>query len=411
MSSLRSTIVTPSPQRQHAADTSAGRMPLRAIHYLLLAAIVALSATAPALASSARKRVAEGNRAYAEGNYADALAAYDEAEVDLPESPRIYFNRGLAFYRQEEFNKAVDAFEKASLNAKEMWLQSRSRFNLGNCAFREAERQKDSDIRKSLAAYERSIRHYQDALDLDPEFKEAAENVEIVRLIMKVLMDELKKQEEAARQQQKKQQQAAEKLKELIDRQQDALEKNKALSDRQEKQGESEAGAEESKDLASQQRQLANDTEELADEMESQQQQAPQPGPSPADQAGEHLDRAVTEQNRAADRLDDNQESKARSNQEKAVEDLKKALDALSGQQQGGQGEQQQEEEGGQQQEHQGEEEGQQDSPPEGEEQPLPEESVVPLTDEAHDILDEEDENRERRRLPAGGYRPVDRDW
>jgi len=35
----------------------------------------------------------------------------------------------------------------------------------------------------------------------------------------------------------------------------------------------------------------------------------------------------------------------------------------------------------------------------------------VPLTDEAEDILEEEQENREARRVPMRGGRPVDKNW
>ena len=39
--------------------------------------------------------------------------------------------------------KAVEAFQDAAVKSRDTALEARSRFSLGNCAFREAERQRD----------------------------------------------------------------------------------------------------------------------------------------------------------------------------------------------------------------------------------------------------------------------------
>jgi len=355
-----------------------------------------------AAADGARGLVDNGNRAYAGGDYDGALASYEEASVDAPESACIYFNKGAAQYRQENYSEAVEAFQQAALKTKDIWLESRSKFNLGNCAVREAERQRDSDLRKALASYERSILHYQDALELDPEFKEAAENVEIVRLVMKSILDEIKKQEEARQQQQQAQQQTAEQLKQLIEKQGQALQKNRQLQEEKKQQDDPDATAGKSRELGSEQRDLADETQKLADKMQeqAQQQQQQQQAPSPAaEQARQHMDNAVGEQNEAADQLDDDCGAKAEPRQAKAVEELKKALEAMSGEQgQQDQGQQDQSQTAPQEQ-------------PQPAEEERAQEQVVPLTDQARDILEEEKDNLERRQLPSAAYRPVDKDW
>jgi len=136
-------------------------------------------------AVSARKLIERGNTAYQAGKFEEALSAYDEASVDAPESPELYYNRGAVFYRQEDYEQAVEAFEKAALKSVEPILESRARYNLGNCAFREAERQRDSDLQKSLESCEAAIKHYQDALRRNRNLTKAAENIEIVRLYMR----------------------------------------------------------------------------------------------------------------------------------------------------------------------------------------------------------------------------------
>ena len=116
---------------------------------LLLIVIIGmvLSLTSTAVhAESAADLVSRGNESYLKGKYDDAISAYEEASVDAPESPYIYFNRGTALYKKGDYSGASEAFEKAALKSKDPGLEAKSKFNLGNCAYREAERQKDSDL-------------------------------------------------------------------------------------------------------------------------------------------------------------------------------------------------------------------------------------------------------------------------
>ena len=57
----------------------------------------------------------------------------------------------------------------------------------------------ETDPRKALSQWEQSIQHYQEALRIDPQLKEAAQNIEVVRISMKDLADRIKKAEEAAK--------------------------------------------------------------------------------------------------------------------------------------------------------------------------------------------------------------------
>ena len=77
----------------------------------------------------------------------------------------------------------------------------------------------DSDLKKALEECNKSIRHYQEALALDPGFHQAAENIELVRLVLKTILDEINRQKKAQEQQNEAMQRAAEQLKELISRQ------------------------------------------------------------------------------------------------------------------------------------------------------------------------------------------------
>ena len=391
-------------------------------------------------AVTARKLIQQGNAAYDSGQLEEALSAYDEASVDAPESPEIYYNRGAVFYRQEDYEQAKEAFEKAALKSLEPVLESRARYNLGNCAFREAERQRDSDLQKSFESCEAAIKHYQDAFRRNRDLTKAAENIEIVRLYMKALLDEIEKQKKEQEQQQQQQEDLAQKLKALIDRQAKALAENRQLfargrqPDAAQQQREIALGME---DLTKEQTSIQSDTgavstqvlETINQHTQAAQPSTPgatnQPASDPQQMAQmqeklgkvkEHVDNAIAQQAEANRKLPLKQLQQAQPNQQASEEELKKALEALQdenqqqqqqSQDQGDEDEKEDQEEGEEEQQQQDQE---QQSREGEEEKEQPEQEMQ--TARAEDILDEEKEQREQRRqrIPMR-FRAVDRNW
>jgi Ca-activated chloride channel family protein len=358
-------------------------------------------------AASPRSLVSKGNSAYLAGKYDEALSAYNEASVQMPESPRIYFNKGAALYGKGDYNKAVEMFEKAALKARDIQLEARAKFNLGNCSFREAERQRDSDINKALEACEKSILFYQEALELDPGFKKAAENIEIVRLTMKTILDEIKKQKERV----KKRQQAADRLKKLVERQEEFLNRAGSLSEGKQ---DSRNHKEKIKDLAEDQDTLRNETRDLAKEIRSSSQKTP--SPSQSEQAGKHLENAEREQGQATEKIRQDRMKQASVNQQKAIDEMKKALKSLRGNsgEEGGE-DQQKQQSAAKKDREKGQQQREASANQKKAEKMNPEEGRSVMArppDDAQSILNEEKENMKHRRLPkAGGYREVDKDW
>lgn len=298
-----------------------------------------------------------------------------------------------------------------------MALEVKSKFNLGNCAFREAERQQDSDLNKAMEACAKSIRHYQEALGLDPGFHEAAKNIEVVRLVMKNILDEINKQKEARQRQQEAQQKIADRLKELIQRQQDLLERNQQIEDVQGQKGHPQNLGQKIRDLAQDQRNLQTETENLAKNMAGCQND-----PNTRSPAEIHVNNAAKEQSAASGNLEQQNTSAAKTNQEKALKELKDALTSLGeGQKEGGkkqdqqQGQQQQTQQQGGEQQREKEQQQQASSAGHGPQEKEGEKgdaAMAQVSEDAKDILDEEKENKNQRRLQAqGGYMDVDKDW
>jgi tetratricopeptide (TPR) repeat protein len=400
------------------------------------------------MAEASRNLVARGNAAYRAGSFDEALARYEEASVDSPESATLYFNKGAALYQKEDYAAAVQAFEQAALKSRKPRLGSLSKFGLGNCAFREAERQRDSDLKKALEACEKSIRHYQEALELAPDYTEAAENIEVVRLVMKSILDEINKKQEEQQKQQDAMEEIVKKLKELIARQTGAVEQNDTVSTQEKQVGNTQAVRDQIQELGLNQKSIQSDSSGLSSEMmqmeaQMQAQQHPHqagqppmpPEESPLTKARHHVDTAVADQGSSIEKLSQDQLKSAKPYQEKALEELKEALAKLSeGQDQQEKEQQKQDQQGDQddqepregddsekdsQDKDQKDEQSKQDSKPDpGQKQEPPREpdpkeaKQARAKEEARNILDEEKENRDRRqvRSPAG-FRPVDRDW
>ncbi len=366
-------------------------------------------------ADSTSALVDSGNRSWAAGDYEEALKKYNEATVDDPESPYIYFNKGTALYKKGDYKEAVYEFEKAALKSKDPDMESKARYNLGNCSFREAERQMDSDLKKSLEYCEKSIEHFHDALKLDPGLNEAAENIEIVRLVMKDILDKINKQEREAEEKEKAARENAEKLEDLIKRQEKALEKNRKIF---KNKPVSEQYKDELDKLADEQKNIGKDTRELAEKIR---QQASGLNKGEEIPALKHLNNAVKEQTAAEGNLRNLEADNAAKNQEDAVQELREALkppeqNQGSRKQEGQQKEQDQKGQQGQQGQQEKNENQQQSKdkePSKPDQQDQREQAAIQNAGEdPQDIIDEEKENKEHHRLlSSGGYREVEKDW
>jgi len=352
----------------------------------------------PAVASSAALEVSRGNEAFDKGEFDEAMSSYERASVDEPESAEILFNKGTVHYRREEYADARKCFEGAGVKTRDLSLEARCQYNLGNVAFREGQRQTDSDLQKALESHQAAVRHYGQALELDSDMGSAARNIEVTRLVMKDILDRIKKQAEEAAKRAEQQKELQEKLKELAEKQEALNEKSEQLQSKAE-----EARKAEAEKLGEEQAENAAATKELADKMAEALKQSGQSRPTageknPIDEAKEHLGRSVAHQSDAEAELGDNQPEEAIPSQEQALEELKEAQEALSGRSlpQRGEGQRQQQES-----------QPQQEQESEGEQQ-----EARQLDEKAEDILDEEKDNRERRRVrTSGGYKPVDKDW
>ncbi len=140
------------------------------------------------------RKVAEANKTLAAGHVDDALKTYDAVGEHLPDSPELAYDRGVAYYRKGNRAKATENFEKA-LTTRDIALEARAKFNLGNCAYADA-LEKQNDAKAALDKLKTAIAYYKDAIAANPGDLDAKVNMETAQLFMKDLLDKEKKKQD-----------------------------------------------------------------------------------------------------------------------------------------------------------------------------------------------------------------------
>lgn len=166
-----------------------------------------------ARADDYRKLITEGNRLYEEGNYDEALNKYREAQIERPEAGEIQYNIGSTLYRQGAFKESAEIFPNAT-TTDDSRLEAHTYYNQGNAFFRQQD-------------YPQAIEAYKQALKLNPEDEDAKFNLELAR---KKLKEQMKPQQQQQQQQQQKEQQ------QQNEQQQQDQEQNQQQQDKQQQQ-------------------------------------------------------------------------------------------------------------------------------------------------------------------------------
>ena len=172
---------------------------------LVLSAVLALAVVSTG-AEPVREMIAQGNELYAAKEYTEAINKYNEALVEKPGAVEPTFNKANSYYRLDDLGEAIDLYQEVAAESKDMSLVAKAKYNLGNCLFQRGAKQRDSDLNKAVEDMEKSISYWRGVLDIEPENEKAARNIEVARLTLKDLLDQLKKQQEQQKDQQQQNQ-------------------------------------------------------------------------------------------------------------------------------------------------------------------------------------------------------------
>ena len=158
--------------------------------------MLALYLAQVAFSDSARISTSQGNRLYKQGNFNEAINSYEQSLLEAPGALEPKFNQANSFYRLDDLSKALDLYREVAAESKDMKLVAKSKYNLGNSYFQQGSKQKDSNLQKAIDDMKTAIGSWRGVLDIEPENKKAAKNIEVARLTIKDLLDQLNKQQQ-----------------------------------------------------------------------------------------------------------------------------------------------------------------------------------------------------------------------
>jgi Ca-activated chloride channel family protein len=357
------------------------------------------------LAGSVHNTVRQGNKLYDQGHFNEAVKEYDQALIDQPQSLEPKFNKANCYFQIDDLAKAIDLYNEVAAESKDMKLVAKAKYNLGNCYFQQGTKQKDSNLQKAIEDLQTGIVCWRGTLEIDPQNEKAKRNIEVARLIIKDIIDQLNKQKEQQQKQAAKQKKLQDQLKELAEKQKALAKQTQETKNQQEKgQINQQEATENYKKQSQEQSQIKKETEQASQQMQQQEPNKPQP-PQMQQAAGE-LEQAMDKQSDAETKLKASDGTVAKQSQDKAAEHLENALKAMS--QENSQGQQQQEQRG---QTQQPQEPNQPSEEPQQQNQKEPQKAFAPDTT-AQEILDKEQrEKNQRQILQKAGYQKVEKDW
>ena len=146
------------------------------VRRILVVGLFVLLTNSPVSADPADANIQEGLNQYQEGLFPEAEKNFSQARSSRPDDPRLNYNLGSSYYKQEKFKEALQDYTHAALENSDPKLKKNSLYNSGNTLF------KIGKLEEAEAAYKK-------VLTLDPSDMDAKFNLEFVR-------EQLKKKEE-----------------------------------------------------------------------------------------------------------------------------------------------------------------------------------------------------------------------
>jgi Ca-activated chloride channel family protein len=258
----------------------------KAISAPAMAALILLVLVPQAHGSAARAQ-----RRYNEKEYKSALSEYQELIARKPNDPRLRYNAGAAAYQASKFDEAVKQFQ-ASTASPDLDLQQQSFYNLGNAEFRVGEA--DSNPQQRSAVWEQAIQHYDAALKLNPQDKDAQFNRELV----KKKLEELKQEQQKDKDQKQDNKDKKDDKKDPDKQNKDDKKQDKDnKSDEQQKQDQQQQNNQSDQDKQEKQKSQEQKKQDQQKEQQQQQQQADQQKKDgPKDQASSQQGKESQEQ-------------------------------------------------------------------------------------------------------------------
>lgn len=202
--------------------------------FLVLLLVICVPA-ADCWAGGPKHNVQKGNLLYNKGEFSQALKEYESALLSSADSDIVNYNTGAALYKTEKYQTAIDHFEKALLS-EDKGLEQKASYNAGNAQYKYSASRENSDLTLAINLLKQSLRHYERAIALDAEDKDAQHNYEFVKKELERLQKKQQQQKQQQQQQTKPQQDKQQPAENNKQQQQNNPAQDEKQQDKQEKQ-------------------------------------------------------------------------------------------------------------------------------------------------------------------------------
>lgn len=229
-------------------------------------------------AASRQGNVKNGTKSFHDGKYEDAIKSYQSALAKDEESDIINFNLGTTYFKNGDYEKAVEHLNKTLLSESSE-LKQKAYYNLGDVNYKYGIGFESKDIQKAISELNSSLKNFKQAIDLDGKDIDAKNNFEFV----KKELERLKLKQEQQRQDKtcdnKSQQQNKDQENDQSSKNEQKDSKDKQSQDNQEEQKKQD----QEKDQASKNDQQENKDKQDQSNQEEQQQKQKNDNASDAD--------------------------------------------------------------------------------------------------------------------------------
>jgi Ca-activated chloride channel family protein len=200
----------------------------------------------------------------------DYKGAYDTFQNQLqrnPDSDGLEFDQGASAYKEGDYDKALNAFGRV-LGSKDQGLRGEAEYNLGNTLVQRGALQEQKD--EKVKEWTEALKHYDQALKVDPKNADAKYNEDVVRK----MIDDLNKKEQQQQQQQKQDQQKQDQQKQNQQQQnQQAQNQQQQNQQQQNQQQQNQQAQSQPQQNQQQQNQQAQNQQQQDQQKQDQQQQ------------------------------------------------------------------------------------------------------------------------------------------
>jgi len=133
-----------------------------------------------------RESIKKGNQYYSQGKYEQAVGEYQKCK----DSPIARYNLGGAFYKQRDYDKAIEKYHTI-LAVDDKEIRQKAYYNLGNAQFR-------------IGDLNSAIESYKNALRITPNDWDAKHNLEFALRELERIRQNIRKQNDADKNKQEK---------------------------------------------------------------------------------------------------------------------------------------------------------------------------------------------------------------